>query len=230
MKISDMVVAKRAAAAKALEWVEDGMLLGLGTGSTVEEFIYLLAERCRQGLRVACVPTSRITLALAKEQGIPMTDLAGVTRLDLAVDGADEIDPQRRLIKGGGGALLWEKIVASISDEMVVIADESKKVLSLGSFPLPIEIVPFGADATLRRIHDMKCPGTLRCNQQGTLFQTDSGHYIADVDMRSSRVVPEKLDVQLRSLPGVVETGLFLNLAGRVVLGQQGGGIEIIKP
>src|SRR3569623_3387450 len=143
---------KRAAAAQALEYVEDGMRLGLGTGSTAKHFVELLGERVRGGLRVIGVPTSEATRADAERCGVPLTTLDEIDHLDLTVDGADEIDPDFNLIKGGGGALLREKIVAAASDRMIVIADDSKWVPTLGKFPLPVEVIPFGLGATRRAI------------------------------------------------------------------------------
>lgn len=224
----DTGAAKRAAAHRAIEFVEDGMIIGLGTGSTAEEFVRILGRKVQEGLQVVCAPTSRTTLGLAKQLKIPLTDLSGVTQLDLAIDGADEIDPQRRLIKGGGGALLWEKIIASISREMIVVADATKRVMALGSFPLPVEIIPFGADATRQRILDLGCPGNLRLTEEGAPFVTDGGHWIVDLDMRLSGKKVEELDQLLHNLPGVVETGLFLHLSGRVIIGFPDGRVEIM--
>ena len=146
---------KRQAAARALEYVEDGMRLGLGTGSTAKHFVELLGERVRDGLKVVGVPTSEVTRADAERSGIPLTTLDDLDRLDLTVDGADEIDPDLNLVKGGGGALLREKIVAAASDRMIVIADETKWVARLGRFPLPIEVIPFGLAATRRAITEV---------------------------------------------------------------------------
>src|SRR5690348_3113151 len=159
----DIEAQKRQAAAVAIEWVRPGMRLGLGTGSTARHFVELLGERVRAGLKVVGVPTSEATRADAERHGVPLTTLDQTPELDLTVDGADEIDPDLNLIKGGGGALLREKIVAAASARMVVIADESKWVPTLGRFPLPVEIVPFGLEATRRAVEAAAqaagCPG-----------------------------------------------------------------------
>jgi len=219
---------KRQAAAKALEHVHDGMKLGLGTGSTAKHFVELLGERVAGGLKVSGVPTSEATRADAERCGVPLTTLDEVDRLDLTVDGADEIDPQFNLIKGGGGALLREKIVAAASDRMIVIADDSKWVTSLGRFPLPIEVIPFGIAATRRAIAEAfaQCgaAGTLaiRHGSDGHAFVTDGGHWIVDARLGQISDAP-RLAGLLNSIPGVVEHGLFIGLASIVMLaGPQG--------
>src|ERR1700693_2156494 len=178
----DIEAYKRAAAARALEFVRPGMRIGLGTGSTARHFVELLGERVRRGLDVMAVATSEATRIIAEELGIPLASLDETPELDLTVDGADEIAPDLNLIKGGGGALLWEKIVASASARMVVIADESKWVPVLGRYPLPIEVVPFGLVATCRAI-EAACAeagsagsAQLRRAKDGHAFVTDSGH------------------------------------------------------
>src|SRR5712691_12904230 len=182
----DIDAQKRAAAARALEFVRPGMRLGLGTGSTARPFVELLAERVRAGLDVVGVPTSEATRADAERLGVPLTTLDETPALDLTVDGADEIGPELTLIKGGGGALLREKIVAAASARMVVIADESKWVPVLGQFPLPIEVMPFGLAATQRAVEAAAAaagaPGqaVLRRNKDGHAFVTDGGHWILD--------------------------------------------------
>src|SRR5438876_6007129 len=182
----DIEAQKRAAAARAVEFVRSGMRLGLGTGSTARAFVELLGERVRGGLRVVSVPTSEATRGDAERLGVPLTTLDETPALDLTVDGADEIAPDLSLIKGGGGALLREKIVASASARMVVIADESKWVPVLGRFPLPVEIVPFGLAATRRAVEAASAaagspgPALLRRGRDGHAFVTDSGHWILD--------------------------------------------------
>src|ERR1700737_1723309 len=177
---------KRQAAARALEHVRDGMRLGLGTGSTAKHFVELLGERVRAGLGVIGVPTSEATRTDAVRCGIPLTTLEHIARLDLTVDGADEIDPTLNVIKGGGGALLREKIVAAASDRMIVIADDTKWVDVLGRFPLPVEVVPFGLAATRRAIAEAfaKCGVSgqmvVRNGKDGHVFVTDGGHWIVD--------------------------------------------------
>ncbi len=224
---------KRQAAARALEHVHDGMKLGLGTGSTAKHFIELLGEKVKGGLRVVGVPTSEATRAQAKANGVPLTTLDEIDHLDLTVDGADEVDPQLNLIKGGGGALLREKIVASASDRMIVIADDSKWVASLGRFPLPIEVVPFGLAATQRAIADafvrsgVSGQMVVRKAADGHVFVTDGGHWIVDARLGEIQDAP-RLAGFLSAIPGVVEHGLFIGLAGTVILaGAQG--IRVIE-
>jgi ribose 5-phosphate isomerase A len=219
---------KRQAAGRALEFVQDGMKLGLGTGSTAKHFVELLGERVRAGLNVVGVPTSEATRADAVRCGIPLTTLNEVDRLDLTVDGADEIDPSLNLIKGGGGALLREKIVASASDRMIVIADETKWVEVLGRYPLPIEVVPFGLAATQwaldRAFAECGVSGQMvvRKDKDGHVFVTDSGHWLVDAHLGRITDAP-RLAGLLTSVPGVVEHGLFIGLASTAVLaGAQG--------
>lgn len=219
---------KRQAAARAVEQVRDGMKLGLGTGSTAKHFVELLGERVKAGLKVVGVPTSEATRADAERCGVPLTTLEEVDHLDLTVDGADEIDPNLELIKGGGGALLREKIVAAASDRMIVIADESKWVETLGRFPLPIEVIPFGLGATRRAIeaafaeNGVSGEMDVRKAKDGHAFVTDGGHWI--IDARLGRIPNSpKLAASLSSIPGVVEHGLFIGLARTAVLaGPQG--------
>ncbi len=214
---------KRAAAAQALTLVQPGMRLGLGTGSTARHFVELLGERVRDGLRVTAVATSMATLTLASKAGIPLSDLDETPELDLTVDGADEVGPDLTLIKGGGGALLWEKIVAAASKRMVVIADESKWVPVLGRFPLPIDVVPFGGAATRRAVEkavaECGCPGpvTQRRTAEGHAFVTDGGHHVLDAAL--GRIPdPRSLAARLAEIPGVAEHGLFIGLASAAIL------------
>ena len=223
-----MEALKRQAAARALDDVRDGMKLGLGTGSTAKHFVALLGERVRAGLKVVGVPTSEATRADAERWGIALTSLDEIDRLDLTVDGADEIDPQLNLIKGGGGALLREKIVAAASDRMIVIADESKWVAALGRFPLPIEVIPFGLAATQRAIVQAfaECAVSgqmaVRKAKDGHVFVTDGGHWIVDAHLGRIEDAP-RLAGLLGAIPGVVEHGLFLGLASAAILaGAQG--------
>jgi len=214
---------KRQAAAGALEHVRDGMRLGLGTGSTAKHFVELLGERVRAGLDVIGVPTSETTRADAVRCGIRLTTLDDIDRLDLTVDGADEIDPALNVIKGGGGALLREKIVATASDRMIVIADESKWVESLGRFPLPVEVIPFGLAATRRALAEAcaECgvSGQLvvRKGKDGHVFVTDGGHWIVDAHLGRIADAP-RLARALNAIPGVVEHGLFIGLVGVAML------------
>jgi ribose 5-phosphate isomerase A len=215
------------AAEAAMAEVKPGMKLGLGTGRTAEHWMRLLAERIRGGLDVIGVPTSERAAKLARELAIPIVTLDEEPELDLDVDGADEIDPELRVIKGGGGALLREKIVAAASKRMLVIADEAKLVKTLGAFPLPIEVVPFGLAATRRAIEravrELLLAGEMRLRQAGSHpFVTDSGHYILDASF--GRIPdPEALARALEATPGVVDHGLFLGLASAAIIGRSDG-------
>jgi ribose 5-phosphate isomerase A len=226
---------KRAAAARAIDFVRSGMRLGLGTGSTARHFVELLAERVRAGLDVIAVPTSEATRAQATKLGIPLTTLDDTPELDLTVDGADEINPDLTLIKGGGGALLREKIVAAASAQMIVIADESKWVSLLGAFPLPIEISPFGAAATLRAVEAAAAdagsagPARLRRDRDGHAFVTDGGHWLLDAQLK--RIVdPASLARRLAAVPGVMEHGLFIGLARTAILAGPDGVRLVERP
>ncbi|MCK0196171.1 ribose-5-phosphate isomerase RpiA [Ancylobacter sp. 6x-1] len=219
---------KRQAAARAVDLVRSGMKLGLGTGSTAKHFVELLAERVKEGLEVVGVPTSEQTRALAETLGVPLATLDEQPVLDLTVDGADEIGPGLALVKGGGGALLREKIVATASAQMVVIADESKHVATLGTFPLPIEVVDFGVTSIRRSIEKAGkaagCHGllTLRRGPDGHVFVTDQGHLILDA---AFGVIPDPglLAARLAEVAGVVEHGLFIGLASRAILAGASG-------
>jgi len=219
---------KRAAAARAVDFVRPGMRLGLGTGSTASHFVELLAERVHSGLDVVAVPTSEATRAQAARLGIALTNLDDTPELDLTVDGADEIAPDLTLIKGGGGALLREKLVASASAKMIVIADESKWVATLGRFPLPIEIVPWGCTVTRRAVEAAVAaagsagPAELRMAKDGHAFVTDGEHWL--LDARLQRIAdPRALAAGLTAVPGVMEHGLFIGLAGLAILAGPNG-------
>ena len=223
-----MEALKRQAAARALEHVRDGMKLGLGTGSTAKHFVDLLGEKVAAGMNVVGVPTSEATRAQAEACKIPLTTLDEIDHLDLTVDGADEVDGALDLIKGGGGALLREKIVAAASDRMIVIADESKWVEALGRFPLPVEVIPFGLAATQAAISGAFAESgvsgqmVLRKGKDGHVFVTDGGHWIIDAHLGRINDAP-RLAGLLSLIPGVVEHGLFIGLATTVVLaGAQG--------
>src|SRR5580704_15987273 len=226
---------KRAAAAGALDFVKPGMRLGLGSGSTAALFVDLLGERVKAGLDIIGVPTSEATRAQAQRLGITLTTLDETPELDLTIDGADEIAPDLVLIKGGGGALLREKIVAAASAKMLVIADQSKWVSMLGRFPLPVEIAPFGAAATRRAVEDATaaagCPGPalLRKGPNGHAFVTDGGHWLLDAQLQ--RIPdPQTLAARLSAVPGVMEHGLFIGLAGTAIVAGPDGVRLIERP
>ena len=226
--------AKKASAMRALRYVESGMRVGLGTGSTAAWLVKLLGEKARQGgFDITCVATSSRTADLAVECGLKITTLDEAGWLDLTIDGADEFDPNLNLIKGGGGALLQEKIVATASDKMIVIADPSKEVPQLGAFPLPVEIIKFGWETTKAIVEEMLesadvagRQATLRLNRDEP-FVTDEGHYIIDLHLRRIGE-PAKLSALLNRIPGVVENGIFVNIADAIVIGQEDGGARVI--
>ena len=210
---------KKLAGEKAVEYVEDGMLLGLGTGTTVYWSILKLGELVKNGLTVHCASTSKKTENLAVELGISLINPSELSELDLTIDGADEFDENFNLIKGGGGALLREKIVASISRRFVVVVDDTKFVSVLGGFPLPVEIVPFSWNAITERIAKLGCIPTLR-KEKAVPFITDNGNYILDCRFNAINE-PAALNTQLHTIPGVVETGLFVRMADVVVVGSE---------
>jgi len=215
---------KRLAGERAASYVQDGMALGLGSGTTVRFFLHALAERVRQGLKVRCIPTSTATAALARELGIPLDDFNTLTELDLTVDGADEVDPECNLIKGGGGALLREKVVAAASRRVYIIVDETKLKPHLGGFPLPVEVVPFGWEATRRKLEALGCRAELRLHDEEP-FITENGNYI--LDCHFERIDdPAKLEQEITLIPGVVESGLFVGMADKVIIGRAPGVVE----
>lgn len=218
---------KENAALAAMDFVEDGMTVGLGTGSTAKFFVEMLAEEVADGLMVRCVPTSEETRRLADSLGVPLLPIEQVDRIHLTVDGADEVDGKAQLIKGGGAALLREKIIANASDLMVVIADPSKEVEVLGAFPLPVEVTPFGYTITAKKAFDaLKASGVLRpridvrTSAGNKPVVTDGGNYILDCHCS---VIPDapKAARLLSSVPGVVEHGLFIGLARTVIIGRE---------
>ena len=218
---------KKAAALAAMDYVTDGMKLGLGTGSTAKHFVDFIGEKVKQGWKLICVPTSEATRDQALSLNVPLTTLDETPELDLTVDGADEFDAALTLVKGGGGALLREKIVAASSKRMVVIADASKQVENLGAFPLPIEVIPFASRSTLRKIekaaHAAGCKGALQFRQRdGADYITDNGNLIIDC---AFGIIPDapKLANLLQAIPGVVEHGLFINMADVAILGTPQG-------
>ena len=231
--MTDQNALKRAVAAKALEYVQDGMKLGLGSGSTAEIFVEMLAPRIRGGEKLLCVPTSEKTAALARKLGFTLAGLDDLAPLDLTVDGADEADRNLDLIKGGGGMLLREKIVAASSKKMIVIADETKLVPRLGKFPLPVEVVEFGHKAIAARlqaaIDGLGYKGVKIALRQkdGAAFKTDSGNLIYDCHMGAIQSA-EKLGKTIHAVPGVVEHGLFVGIATTLVIAGPGE-VEVIE-
>jgi ribose 5-phosphate isomerase A len=221
--------AKQRAGERAVEFVEDGMTLGLGTGSTAFWMVERLGERVRvEGLRVRCVPTSRRTEEQARRLGIPLATFAEVQELDLAIDGADEIGPRLALIKGGGGALLREKLVAKAARRFVVVADASKRVEVLGRFPLPVEVVPFAWEVTARRVAEVtQTEPSLRREGTGEAFLTDNGNYILDCSCGEIRD-PERTENALKRLVGVVECGLFVGMCDLAIVATDDD-VEIIE-
>jgi ribose 5-phosphate isomerase A len=224
---------KRAAAAKAVEYVTDGMKLGLGTGSTAEIFLELLAARVRGGINLICTATSERTAEKARTLGIPLAGLDELAPLDLTIDGADEADRKLNLIKGAGGALLREKVVAASSRRMIVIADKSKLVSTLGHFPLPVEVLEFGQKTTAQRIAEALAalghhnPSVILRNRDGLTFKTDSGNLIYDCALGTIKS-PPKLAAALSAIPGVVEHGLFIGIATTLIVARARG-VEIIE-
>jgi len=218
---------KKLAAVQAMDYVKAGMTIGVGTGSTVYWFIRELAKKVKEGMHCTCVPTSNATNKLAMEEGITMVGLNDVEKIDVTIDGADEIDHSLQLIKGGGGALLQEKMVAAASDKLVIIADNAKLVEQLGHFPLPVEVVPFGWKQVQRHISaQYQIPSAIRVKEE-KIFVTDHGHYILDCHF-SAITDPAALAVQLNTIPGVVENGLFIQMADVAIIAQPDGSIQTL--
>ena len=212
---------KKLAGEKATEAIRDGMTIGLGTGSTVYFTIMRVGELVRDGLRVRAIPTSKQTEKLAIENGIELCTFADVQRLDLTIDGADELNPSLDLIKGGGGALLWEKLVAASSDRLIIVADESKCVETLGAFPLPVEVIPFAWQTTSKRVEKLNIEPQMRMIGDKP-FVTDNGNYI--LDCRCGAIDnPAELHNNLKVLTGVVETGLFISMAKTSIIAGSDG-------
>lgn len=221
-----MEIKKRVAEA-AVEYVQDGMVVGLGTGSTAYWAIQKLGARVKEGLRIKAIATSAKSEALAIELGIPMVPFAEVDYIDVTIDGADEVDMEFNLIKGGGGALLREKIVAAASRQLIVIVDETKLVRQLGQFPLPVEAVRFGIETTKRAIEQLGCRAGLRLHD-GSPYITDNGNYILDCEFGTIEH-PEQLTHRLNAIPGVVDNGLFIQMARKIIVGYRDGVIKTLE-
>ena len=223
MMTADLDRLKQAAALTAVEFVRDGMVVGLGTGSTAKHMVLALGEKVRAGMKLRGVPTSRETATLAAQQGIVLIDADSAWVIDVAIDGADQVDPSFNLIKGGGGALLKEKIVAASAKQFIVSVDHTKRVPVLGgAFPLPIEVIPFGWRNTARAIEALtKSPVVLR-ERNGAPFNTEAGNMIVDVHL--TRIdSPRELEIALHLIPGVVETGLFVGRTDLLIVGTPNG-------
>jgi len=211
-----MISEKQRSAEAAVEYVKDGMIVGLGTGSTTEFAVKKLGEKVRDGLAIRGIPTSDITKKQAEEEGIPLIDFSETIYIDLTIDGADEIDADLNMIKGGGAALLREKIVASASREVIIIVSSEKFVHQLGSFPLPVEVIPFGWQVIFKQLETLGGSPDLRL-KQGQALSTDQGNYI--IDCRFSQIIDAvQLEQLLNMIPGVVENGLFTGLCSRMIM------------
>jgi len=219
---------KQAAARAAVQLVESGEIVGLGSGSTSTHAIRFLGERVRAGLKIVGIPTSQKIKQLAEQLGIPLTTLEEHSRIDIDIDGADEIDPQLNLIKGGGGALLREKIIASVSRRFIVMADSSKQVKHLGRFPLPVEVISFAQSLIKPQIEALGAQVSLRTYAYGNPYVTDEGHHI--LDCRFGEISdPPRLADALRRIPGVVEHGLFIGMAEMALVGKNGKVVRVTK-
>jgi ribose 5-phosphate isomerase A len=219
---------KFAAAQRSMEFIEDGMRVGIGTGSTVKYFIELLGERVRQGLKIVGVPTSNASAAMAGGYGIELTTFDQIQELDVAVDGADEIGPGLSLIKGGGGALLHEKIVASAAKQFLIVVGEGKVVEQLGKFPLPVETIPFAGGLVRAKLAELGGNPVLRAGANaGTPYLTDEGNWIYDCHF-GVIAEPHELAAEIRSIVGVVEHGLFLEMATKAIVAD-GSGVRILE-
>lgn len=219
----DLDSLKKAAAVKAVEFVRDGMVVGLGTGSTAKHMVMALGDKVRAGMRLRGVATSQETAALAQQSGITLIDADNRWEIDVAIDGADQVDPALNLIKGGGGALLKEKIVAASARQFIVLIDHTKRVPVLGgSFPLPIEVIPFGWGSTAREIERLTNSRVALRERNGTPFRTEAGNLIVDVHI--SRIDrPDELESALNRIPGIVETGLFVGRTDVLIVGTPQG-------
>jgi ribose 5-phosphate isomerase A len=216
--------AKRIAAESAVEYIKDGMIVGLGTGSTAYWAIQKIGDRVKEGLSIKAIATSKHTENLAKELGINLISFSEIELIDITIDGADEVDKELNLIKGGGGALLREKIIASASKRFIVIIDESKLVDQLGKFPLPVEIVKFGFEIAMKQLHKLGCEPKLRASVNKP-YITENGNYIIDCDFGNIDR-PEELHNQINLIPGIVDNGLFIKMAEQVIVGYKDGTVK----
>lgn len=222
-----ITIAKRVAGEKAAELIRPGMVVGLGTGSTAYWAIQKIGSMVQQGLDIRAIATSEASAELARELGIRLTTFAETQRIDMDIDGADEVSERLDVIKGGGGALLREKIVAYHSRQLIIIADEHKYVPVLGRFPLAVEVIPFGWEATSSRLQTFGCEPQLR-KREGKIFITDNGNYIIDCAFGTIND-PQQINAALHDIPGVVETGLFVQMAHTVVLGYEDGSTKLLQ-
>lgn len=221
-----MINAKQLAGEKAATYVKNGMTVGLGTGSTAYYAIQRIGQMVKDGLAIKAIATSLQSENMAKELGIPLTSFGEIEQIDVTIDGADEIDERFQLIKGGGGALLREKIVAAATKYYIIIADESKLVKHLGKFPLPVEVVRFGYQSTLKRIGYLGCRIEIR-KKDNSIFITDNGNYIADCSF-GTIADPASIHEQINAITGVVETGLFINMTDLVITGSADGSLKVM--
>lgn len=220
--------AKRNAAERAVDYIQDGMIVGLGTGSTAYWAIQKLGSKVQERLNIKAIATSIQSEELAKKLGIPIITFSEINEIDITIDGADEVDPNLYMIKGGGGALLREKIVAAASKQFIVVVDESKLVNCLGTFPLPIEIVKFGFEATIKKLQLLECEPRLR-KIENKPYVTDNDNYIVDCHFNRTEK-PVEIHNRLNLLPGIVENGLFVNMTRKVIVGYRNGDIkELVK-
>ncbi|HKW16064.1 MAG TPA: ribose-5-phosphate isomerase RpiA [Terriglobales bacterium] len=219
---------KQAAARAAVELIDSGQIVGLGSGSTASHAVRFLAERVRAGLKIVGIPTSQRTKALAEQLGIPLATLDDHPRIDIDIDGADEIDPQLNLIKGGGGAFLREKVIASVSRRFVVIGDSEKQVRHLGKFPLPVEVIAFAQSLIKPQIEALGAQVKLREYAYGNPYVTDEGHHVLDCTF-GEIADPPALAEKIRRIPGVVEHGLFIGMAEMAIVGKNGEIVQLRK-
>ncbi|MBC2459917.1 ribose-5-phosphate isomerase RpiA [Clostridium beijerinckii] len=212
---------KRVAGEKSTEYIKDGMILGLGTGSTAYYMIRKVGELIKNGMKITAVATSKSTESLAKELKIPLLSIDEVDRIDLAIDGVDEIDNEFNAIKGGGGALFREKIVASLANEVIWIMDESKLVDGIGEFPLPVEILPYGYKHVIKELQDYSLNPKIRMKEE-EIFVTDNGNYIVDLHIGKPMNINDVYN-KVNKITGVLETGLFINMCDRIIIGTSSG-------